>query len=426
MWIVLGGSNGSGNLGDAVMWEALVHELRRHAPGSLVVTDGRPTWQSPIDHVEVLDVVDRIFLRWRSRPHGRLGARARALANRTSPGDWTRLQDEFVKGQSRGDLAQAWLKALDECEGLIISGAGGITDQFAHHAILGWGALLRRAQTLGKPTALFGQGIGPLVSPALRHATKAMLDGTDIVTTRNTESSRLLHELGVEGPTIQATPDWAILAQCRRVRLPDVGELIEKGRLPYFALCLHRYRPHSSRRGDHLSPVVELVESVLQRDMDVVLVPNRVGDLAGKADDRAFLAAFSRRVRVPVGRAQLRTVNAKVTAADVASILRHAHGLVTTRYHPMVFALAEGTPSWGIWTDEYYRMKFAGALEWYDRKAWMSNPDDISLRQFVDNVLENPASLRRNLDQRTQQLQGIVQLSFSTWWADRSTAAQHR
>lgn len=64
--------------------------------------------------------------------------------------------------------------AVSEADAVVCTGGGFVNDEFEGHA-LDTLALLRMAQRMGKPTAMFGQGFGPITSPRLHAATKRVL-----------------------------------------------------------------------------------------------------------------------------------------------------------------------------------------------------------------------------------------------------------
>lgn len=66
------------------------------------------------------------------------------------------------------------------------------------------------AHELGVPTAVLGQGVGPLYTADARGITAEVFSQADACSVRDRESAQLLHELGVERPVaIAPDPAWA-------------------------------------------------------------------------------------------------------------------------------------------------------------------------------------------------------------------------
>jgi polysaccharide pyruvyl transferase WcaK-like protein len=61
---------------------------------------------------------------------------------------------------------------------------------------------------------------------------------------------------------------------------------------------------------------------------------------------------------------------------------------VSTRYHPLVFGLAGGVPSLGIWTDEYTRRKLQGTLIHAGRPEDGMPISEVLAGGFVDKAID--------------------------------------
>ena len=61
-------------------------------------------------------------------------------------------------------------------------------------------ATLHLARRLGKPYAIFGQSVGPLVQPLSRQAVRDVLDGAALVCVRDAASAKVVADLGVAAP----------------------------------------------------------------------------------------------------------------------------------------------------------------------------------------------------------------------------------
>ena len=68
-------------------------------------------------------------------------------------------------------------------------------------------------------------------------------------------------------------------------------------------------------------------------------------------------------------------------------LLGRSEGIVSTRYHPIVFALAEGVGAAGLSFDPYYDQKLAGVFRTFDcEEAVFSLGDSIDACTVLDTV----------------------------------------
>ena len=84
----------------------------------------------------------------------------------------SRLNDRLLR--TRSEAGNDYFSIIQDSDMVIISGGGFITDYFKNHAD-GILDTLQLAQNLGKPTAMFGQGIGPLENKFVRKKAKRVL-----------------------------------------------------------------------------------------------------------------------------------------------------------------------------------------------------------------------------------------------------------
>ena len=112
------------------------------------------------------------------------------------------------------------LKAVRQADLVVSSGGGFINDVFFLHAT-GVLSILAMAQRLGTPTAMFGQGIGPLTNPVLTRLVTRTMPRLQVVGLREGLTSvSLLTARGVERERIEVTGDDALLLATRTERPP--------------------------------------------------------------------------------------------------------------------------------------------------------------------------------------------------------------
>lgn len=362
-WIVLGSANGSTNVGDQCMWEATVDVLRREFGPVPVVTDGPAEWSPTRPDVVVLPYLHTTLRRgrWvshRLRDRTTLGIVERAIS-RPRRNQVAHLLAARALRAPRGALQQAWAEAVSRAEGLVISGAGAINDDFAPHGIAAWDVMVQWTKAAGKPVVLLGQGVGPVTEPQNVVTAARMLAAADVLTVREQQSREQVRELGVDRADVHVTPDWALLSATTAAdRLMAERVRQDLTRAPFLALSVHRRHTTTARDLDRLAVVVERVAlTARRRGAACLVIPAMTA--GGYSDDRKTARLVSSRLSSPA-RSALAPVDARLSAGVTRALVGMAQGLVSTRYHPMVFALSAGVPACGLSYDDYYDQKLSG------------------------------------------------------------------
>lgn len=360
-WVVLSSANGSTNLGDEAMWEATVLVLRELVGPVRIVTDGHASFRPGVPDIEVLPYLHLQLRRGARLPHGLLerlvsyprrnayaASRARALA----------------AGIGLPAGAELWRARVATSRGLVISGAGAMTDDFAPHGVSSWWLAASWARAAGVPTYLLGQGIGPIVDDSLRAQAADLVGWSRVVNVRETTSDGVVRGLR-PGLSTEVTPDWAILdepADADRARAREYLDAVCGG-APFIALSAHRRHNTSKAQLERLSGLLEgTTRHALASGRRVLFVPNMIG--SGYSDDRATFDLVARSWPAQL-RSSVHVVRAPLGPRVTRAVLGGADFLATTRYHPLVFALAEGTPTVGVSYDAYYDQKLVGASQMF-------------------------------------------------------------
>jgi hypothetical protein len=82
------------------------------------------------------------------------------------------------------------------------------------------------------------------------------------------------------------------------------------------------------------------------------------------------------------------TIAAGLDARKARQITGSASLIVSSRYHPIVFGLAAGVPSIGIYGDEYCRIKLQGVLAHARLERWTLTYGDVARGELLTNALE--------------------------------------
>ena len=238
-----------------------------------------------------------------------------------------------------------------------------MTDTWWWHAA-GVLSLLRLAQRLGKPTAMFGQGVGPISgrrggSRALRAQARAVLPRLAVLGLREDRIGKdLAISLGISSSAMAVTGDDAL-------ELIPEGSAVEAAQ-PTAVLAAAVFNPAgrwASACGSRPTP--ELTRRRRRRSATwwcrrrkpsghaIVTLPVSRYPVDGDLDAlRALL--HPERSGAGIVLHDLATPEALITAAADCRVI------VTGSYHAAVFGLARGVPAVCLTRSSYYDAKFAG------------------------------------------------------------------
>jgi polysaccharide pyruvyl transferase WcaK-like protein len=297
-----------------------------------------------------------------------------------------------LRGISNGAISE-YLEVISKADLVVVAGMGGITDTFPEYA---FGVLdtLGLAIQWGIPTAMFGQGIGPIQDRKLKARATAVLPYVDLIALREGRAGRpLLESLGVSSDRVLTTGDDAI-----EIAYQSRSEQLGKG------LGVNLRAASYSNVGQCL---IEQIRPVLQdaaRRHKVPMIPVPISRAIDEADavtiqqltmgfDNVFDAAEH-----------------LDTQAKVIEQIRCCRVVVAGSYHAAVFALAQGIPAIGLARSDYYVDKFVGLAELFDAGCEVIILSDTQfptkLKVAIDRMWQSAEHLRPQLlDAAARQVQ---------------------
>jgi polysaccharide pyruvyl transferase WcaK-like protein len=237
----------------------------------------------------------------------------------------------------------AFFTAASSADLVFVSGAGAINDDYAPLActILD---LMDLAISRHAPTAMLGQGIGPIEDGALLEKAASVLPRVSMIGVREQlRSLALLRSLGVASDRVFVTGDDAIELAYRQGAAPPGPRAIGVN------IRMARYSGVDERILERLRAMLQ--QSAAQLGTKLVGVP--ISDYP-KERDASVIG------RLLVGGESI------ARPADPTDVMRRIRGcrvVVTGSYHAAVFALAQGIPAIGLAASSYYVAKFEGLLE---------------------------------------------------------------
>lgn len=223
--------------------------------------------------------------------------------------------------------------------------------------------LLEYASDAGIPTAMLGQGIGPMRDAELRAHTARVLAKIPLIAVRERRRApALLESLGLASDAVLVTGDDAIeLGRNARNSRPgnDIG----------VCLRIAKYSPVARRARDAVARAVRDAAT----EFDARLVPLIIAETPGSPDRATTLPLVrgNANALAPQGRF--------VGPREVAARVARCRVLVTGAYHLAVFALSQGIPVVALTSTEYYDDKFLGLDDMFGGGVRLIHLDDPEL-----------------------------------------------
>jgi colanic acid/amylovoran biosynthesis protein len=284
-----------------------------------------------------------------------------------------------LKAAIRGrqvDEVDAFLDAIAAAHLVVVNGAGIITDAFRDHA-LGILTTLELAQQQGIPTALFGQGLGPIDDHELRRRAARALGGARLVGVRESLSGpALLSALGVDPRNVVVTGDDAIeLAYGARA----AGQCTVERRAARRIGVNLRVAPYADLTPALLPTIREILRRAA-RVHDARLVPIPIAHHGGGMDVDTLRTLLDG-IGDGDGGAALQT------PAQVIARIGGCRVVVTGSYHGAVFALSQGIPAVALVKSRYYHAKMAGVAHEFGTGCHIVGLDENDVPRAVSDAI---------------------------------------
>lgn len=384
------GSTGGYHVGDEAMAESVVEQIGARSEVEVVAVSGDP--QDTVSRYG-WGAVPRIgfaSLRTDAQRDARLDAVLQAAGGETGALPWA-------------DDAWKVIHAVTDADAVVISGGGNLSSTWPEH-IYERAALARLAALFNKRLVVTGQTIGPHLTGRHGELVAGVLTSAVLVGVREAASRGLALRLGVVPDRLVSVVDDAAY-----LRGSDAGTLVVEG--PYIAAT---FSPDSGLLDvdGYVSAIADLLTHVSESSgLKIVLVPHHAkesdsavaGDL--KMHDSIAEAVGSDHIEVlPI-----------LTAREVATITRNAALVISTRYHPVVFALGASVPALGIGVDCYTSIKIRGSMENYGVENYAVSVASLALggaRAAVDELLASTDVVTAHLDRVNE----VRKKESAAWW----------
>ena len=343
------------NLGDIAMLQSAIHLLRKNLPEAelLVVTTDPERLKlfcqeaTPLDAqrlanwqaAKIIPIPQRILPKFLLN-YIRNKEDCYKFANPLRALKYARL----CKRLSRGSAAdfEDFFRIVRSADVVIASGGGYLNDIFTVQAS-GILHTLGVAQRLGIPTALFGQGIGPLQNPELFKRTKRVLSKAKFITLREAIQSKAFFK--------QAKLDFSKTVVTGDDALGLLTNSDDNTQQDHIGLNLRDtdYAGYSQSIVSQLKITLQDIHSKYK----LPWVPTPV-DISRDAGDEKAVRNLVSADTISNDYCPPRTPQ------DLIQLIATCKLVLTGSYHAAVFALSQGVPVCCLAKTAYYFAKFAG------------------------------------------------------------------
>ena len=282
------------------------------------------------------------------------------------------------------DPAWTAVHAVAAADGVLVSGGGNLNSTWPEH-VYERACVAQLAARLGTPLVVTGQTLGPHLTERHGRLVSSIVTSAQLVGVREQASWQVARDLGVPEERLVLTVDDAAELS---------GEYAGRPTTPYVAAT---FSPHAGLVDveEYVSALARTLDHVVETyDVDVLLVPHHTSGDAGDGD-----VAMHRAVAERTTCGRVRELG-QLTARETAAVAHGAALVLSTRYHPLVFAVAGGVPAIGVGVDRYTTVKIVGALENYGVGAYalpVASLLDGTVVEAVDEVWSRREELAETL-----------------------------
>ena len=377
------------HIGDEAMLEANLDAVRKLLPEvAFTIVCSDPAWTTA--HYGVDAVATFGFPRASSAAIERAALLDQLLAEAPS---WKQV-NPAINGSLEG--SRATIAALASADGLVVSGGGNLSSTWPD-LLYERVALLHLARLFGKPAILLGQTIGPNLARDEHRRLAETLSSARFVGVRERPSADLALEMGVPTERIWYQSDDALFLETNSGSVSP-GIQRPTSAVNRIAVTIDpQVRAASKALFDVF--VSQLRKISLTTGAPLILIPHAFGnESAAVPSDLTEANLLAEELAL-----SSTAVAAGLNPREAMRVTGEAALVISSRYHPIVFGLAGGVPSIGIYGDDYCRIKLQGALTHAGLENWTLTYDDVGrgkLSSMARKLWRTRRQIRRQIESR--------------------------
>lgn len=290
------------------------------------------------------------------------------------PTNLTDFLTRFLLPNRRAYLGS--LRAFWSADTLMVGGGGLFFDHPQFNLWLRRGLTkIEWAKRLGKQVVILGVDVGPVHLEDSQTHLRKVLSMIDIITVRTAESRQLLDEIGVTGPPIHTTADFAyLLRPSPEERIAEIlrDEKLPKGDRPRIGLCLHG---SESAKPEAVAAMVGFCNYAIETlNADLWFVPMQFG---GPFDDRP---AARKVVELIKQRERAHLVEGQYWPWETQGVMAHCQAILGVRLHGVILAINNHQPVFGI----SYMPKVHRVFQELRQPDWQTPADGVTAEKVIE------------------------------------------
>ncbi len=293
--VLISGYYGFKNLGDELILESLIEQLRQINPKiDITVLSADPKYTSSVFNVDSIN---------------------------------------------RYDIPRIWIALLKAK--LLISGGGGLfQDKTSIKSPIYYGLIILLAKLVKVKTLIYAQGLGPLNSWWAKFITKSSLSMADIITLRDFESVAMANSFDLK-TLLTADPVWGLSKlQTYPDNLSNIQAIKENYPNSKLIGVSLRTDTHLDQKG--LLNLAESLNEILSDNFVIVLLPLQ------KDQDYDILLEFSALLNKNIACEVLTVYPKDITPSYYLDIFKEFHLVIAMRLHALILSLKCGINVFGL------------------------------------------------------------------------------
>lgn len=272
------------------------------------------------------------------------------------------------------------LSRLSETDTYIRSGSGSLNDIWFWSSMFPQYTEAKIANLYGAEVYFLGQGIGPLSTEFRKNTLQNLVLACEAITLRDPEiSASLLANLGSKTANWRCAGDDAIDYPIAPSAIGS--KFVAEGRK--YAICQFRTTDYERDLGQQYwdGLAANLLEIRKENpDIELLAVSFSNGIISDLKAAKLVNAAADKKL--------LHIIDQQIPTSEMLGLLSGAVVSIGQSYHFGVFSLAVGTPFVGVYSNQYYKEKLTGLLQWYK----------LGANAVPSNALEKlPAMIKMNI-----------------------------
>ena len=385
------------HLGDEAMTEAALDASRARGVDEVTLVAAQPAVSAEFYGVPTV---------------GRIGFRTSPDRARNE-GLFAKLESDLARGHAPAGTLMA---AIRDTDAVVIAGGGNMNTR-DYHLLYERVAVTRIAKHFGKPLYVSSQTVGPALSPQDASLVSEIAEYALAFGCREEETLALMRRLSPHPERVHRTFDDGLLLEADARARVQADELTAGRESVIASFTFHHGNSWASRQGYYRDIAALCTYVADEFGLQVLLVPHAGSFDAAQTqrdqDGNARIAELARHERV--------TTTRMVTAREDIALLERSPLSLSTRYHPLVFSSALGTPAIGIAPSFYSLVRMRGALGNIGLEDYVLSHDAFPLAPAAIADALRPTSAFRAHMARAKEAVADTQ---NAWWDALIAAAR--